>query len=473
MSDSGVYQLRVAHFPPSPARYMPDALVHVHPLYLGAAKVFTWLPVGNIAYRVNLTSACFGAMALASVFAAVRLLTGSRWAATLGTLSVGLGHTFWAYAVIAECLTLAAACLTTELLFLLAFAHTGRARWFLAAALINGLSISNHMMGALATPVYAVLTIVWLRRGSLSWADVFGALGLWLVGTSFYLFIILRALTDTGDLAAVIRSATTGPWPATNVSITTSLLANVAGYLVLQYPTLLILLAALAIGVRPRQDGDRAVKWTIIGVTGVHFVFAARFPVKDQFVFFVACYASAGMLVGLGGWAITRRWRWTRWAGLVLAIVPVGVYMVLPTMARRVGFNPFTRALPYRDPYEFFLKPWRNGDYGVRRYIEEAFDKLPANAIVFADPTPGGAFLYVQNVEQKRPDVTFIWVWERLALERLLVDTFPPRWDRPVYTVSNEKPYAPAAFVRDCRLIPDGVLYRVEPPRHLPKPPWR
>ena len=78
-------------------------------------------------------------------------------------------HTFWAYSVIAECLTLCAAILTGELVLLMVFAGTGRTRWFLAAALLNGVGVSNHMLGGLGTPAYAVLTIVWLYRGRLQW----------------------------------------------------------------------------------------------------------------------------------------------------------------------------------------------------------------------------------------------------------------------------------------------------------------
>ena len=47
----------------------------------------------------------------------------------------------------------------------------------------------------------------------------------------------------------------------------------------------------------------------------------------------------------------------------------------------------------------------------------------------------------------------------------------PPRWFRPVYTVTNDH-YAPKPFVRDCKLVPEGPIYRVEPPKRYPKTPW-
>jgi len=475
MSDSGVYHLRVALFPPTPAKYMVDDLVQVHPLYLLLAKPFTWLPIGTIPFRVNLASAWFGAMALANVFASVRLLTGSRWAAVIGSLSVGLGHTFWAFSVIAECLTLAAACLTAELLFLTIFARTGRPRWFLAAALINGLSISNHMMGGLCTPVYTVLALMWWRRGRLRGQDLWAGAGLWVVGASPYLFIILRAVMETGQVVRILRSATTGTWPAAHFGIGLSLLGKVGAYLLLQYPTLLILLAIVALWTRPLHEAYHPLKWTVFGVAGMQFVFAARYPRPDQYSFFVPFYACVGIATGLGAWTVIKRWKAARWAGLLLALVPVAVYTVLPSAARRLELKLFTRELPYRDPYEFFLKPWRNGDDGVRRYAEELFRTLPKDAILFADPTPAGALFYLQAVEGKRPDLRIVFMWDNLPLDSLLkpnIPSFGPRWVRPVYAVDTRARYAPAAFIRDCRFVKEGIVYRVEPPDQWPPKPW-
>ncbi len=464
MGDSGVYQLRVSAFPPFPP--LTDTLVQVHPLYLMLAKPFTWLPLGTLAYRVNLCSTVFGGITLASVFVTVRLLTQSRWAAAIGTLSVGLGHTFWWFSVVAECLTLASAFMVTELLCLVIFARTSRPRWFLLAALLNGLSISNHMMGALATPVYAVLTVVWLRRDRVSWSDVFGAVGLWLLGTCPYLFVILRTLMQTGDLPRILRSATTGNWPALNVTITASMVGKVAAYIGLQYPTLLGLLAILAIWARPADERYRPIKWAVFGVAAFQFIFAARYPRPDQYSFFVPCYACVGVLIGLGAWAVIRRWRWACWAGLALAVVPIGIYARLPDIARRLEFNPFTRAMPYRDPYELFLKPWQQSNDGVRRYLDEVFEILPPDAVLFADITPAGALVYGQLVEGRRRDILLIWSWqEEMSLDQMLYHTFPPRWKRPIYTVSDNDRYGPPFLIRQCRLVPEGIVYRVEAPR--------
>lgn len=48
-------------------------------VYLVLAKLFTFLPVGEIAYRVNLFSAFMGGLTVALVYLNGKVLSGSRW----------------------------------------------------------------------------------------------------------------------------------------------------------------------------------------------------------------------------------------------------------------------------------------------------------------------------------------------------------------------------------------------------------
>src|ERR671918_1880816 len=59
------YTLGMTH----PSGYMTQIML---------GKLFTYIPVDNIAYRVNLMSAFFGALAVADTYLIVRLLGGGR-----------------------------------------------------------------------------------------------------------------------------------------------------------------------------------------------------------------------------------------------------------------------------------------------------------------------------------------------------------------------------------------------------------
>ncbi|HEX5916154.1 MAG TPA: DUF2723 domain-containing protein, partial [Rubrobacter sp.] len=77
-----------------------------YPTYLMLTHLFTYLPFGDPAYRVNLGSAFYAALAVVAVYAAGLLLGRRIVAAATGALVFGLGTALWSQAVIAEVYTL-------------------------------------------------------------------------------------------------------------------------------------------------------------------------------------------------------------------------------------------------------------------------------------------------------------------------------------------------------------------------------
>ena len=68
--------------------------------YLLLGHLFEQLvPWGDVAWRVNLFSAVMAALAVALVYLAGKLLTGSGPAAVVGALSLSVGFTFWSQAM--------------------------------------------------------------------------------------------------------------------------------------------------------------------------------------------------------------------------------------------------------------------------------------------------------------------------------------------------------------------------------------
>ena len=71
-----------------------------YPIYLLLTHLFTYLPFGDIAYRVNLASAVYGAAAVFLVFLVGLRLSRRVWAAAVGALAFGVGNTFWSRAIL-------------------------------------------------------------------------------------------------------------------------------------------------------------------------------------------------------------------------------------------------------------------------------------------------------------------------------------------------------------------------------------
>ncbi len=136
-------------------------------------KVFTFIPFGNIAWRVNLMSAFFGALAVAQVYLIVRLLGGRRAAALSASLLLALTEGFWWRAIIAEIYTAAASMIASVWLLVLLWNRTGNWKYLFVAGLLGGLSLGIHStisMTAVAVFVYLAITArkrsAWIGAGT-------------------------------------------------------------------------------------------------------------------------------------------------------------------------------------------------------------------------------------------------------------------------------------------------------------------
>lgn len=122
-------------------------------------KIFTLIPINDIAWRVNLMSAFFGALAVANTFLIVKLITGSRAAASSAAFVLALTDGFWWRALVAESYAPAAGMLASVWLLFLLWRNTGKPQYLFLSGLAGGLSVGIHstvvMTGASVLAVMA------------------------------------------------------------------------------------------------------------------------------------------------------------------------------------------------------------------------------------------------------------------------------------------------------------------------------
>jgi hypothetical protein len=162
------YELGIAH----PTGY---------PLFTLLGWLFTRLPIGEVAFRVNLMSAFFGAITVVLVYLTV-LQLGARqgsWAldigAALGSSALAVSPVYWSQATVAEVYTLHACIVTALLCILLWIGNIAsasnddpqrvRARLDLPISMLAclfGLGLAHHRTIVLLLP--AVLLVLWRAR---------------------------------------------------------------------------------------------------------------------------------------------------------------------------------------------------------------------------------------------------------------------------------------------------------------------
>jgi hypothetical protein len=164
-----------------------------YPTYLMLSHLFTYLPVGDVAYRANLASAAWAALAVLVVYAAGLLLSRRVAAAAVGALTFGLGTALWSQAVIAEVYTLNALFLALTVLALLFWRKHRRDCYLLISALLTGLCLTNHLTSGLLLPASLLYVGLVDWRKLLEWRLMLKAAGLFFLGLTPYLYLPVRA----------------------------------------------------------------------------------------------------------------------------------------------------------------------------------------------------------------------------------------------------------------------------------------
>lgn len=480
-------------------------LARVHVLTVLSGSLVKRLFSIDPARAATLVSVVAGAVTVANIAALLAALRLRRIAVVAATITLAVSHTFWQFSAAAETNTLVVALLTAELLALHRYALTGRPVFLYCVAFFNGLGASNHGLAMLTLGAYAIVAVTRIRHWRTArLRQALIAITCWLLGFMPMLFLMiqdLRAGLPGGD---VLRSLFVSSYGGHvfNVGISMRDLLRIAAFFALSFPTPLILLVPF--GFRPLRN--HCPTWffrALLIVLGVQFLFAVRYDVVDQYAFFIPTYVLLTPLLAAaihrvvdrpGNEGTTARGdevprgndletqrpasrqsaiRNLKSAILVpLALLPVAVYVVLPSLARRLppSLVPIpTRPVPYRDPYAWFLQPWRHNAAGPARFAREALDALPPEALVLVDPTLRAPLVYTQIVEDRRRDVQIndgawqAWLDPYVIDKSIPADLDPLVAAGRVYLGSDERRYTPnyGWTLQRYDLIPTGHLYRL------------
>ena len=404
-----------------------------HPLYIALAKGFSWLVPGDFAWRVNVFSGVCSAAAIGFVFAGVRRLTSSVWPALVAAVLLAVSHTFWTHAVIAEVYGLYGLGLSVEMYCLVRYWRgegPGKMWWLVGLFLANGLNVSNHMLAMLHLPACGIYALVQLEAKRIRLREL-ALMGLaWLAGVGFYAGVIVWQIVEGGGIADTLRSAAFGLyWQERVVGQMPDAggLAKCIGYFVLNFPTPLLLLSPAGIYLAIRKSSIRSVAAVWLGLCAVAFVFACRYRVADQYVFFFPCYIMTAVFVGLGIHELGSRWSlMNRTVGkviiLILAVLPAAAYEIGPWAVREI--RPLKkiadkvlrveRAIPGRDAYAYFLRPRKNNETSAREFCFAALAMADPNGLIIANDTVRNPMVYLQKVEHA---FTGVWLSEGADLK--------------------------------------------------------
>jgi hypothetical protein len=373
-----------------------------YPLFLLLGKLFSLIPVGTIAWRVNLVSVVGAVAAVKLLYTVLVRLTGQRVTAAAAALALAFSPVFWSQAIEAEVYTLNAA-FVTGILALFVYALTAKTasgqrvgrRWLYTLAVVYGLALTHHLTSVLLVPM--ILLGLWFVRPQArprEWAAA-ATLGVAMFAVELYLPLRWPALhggaaLPLADWLAWITGQRFGGavqfdlWrDVTRWRIVGGLMWNAFG------PAGATLAAAglawLAVKHRPLA-AITIIAWA------AYCAYGLIYKVADVSVFVLPAHIIMAFWIGAAlaaamGWIATL----PGWPGRVLRIGLLALCALLP-----VGLIVANAATVDRSAVGWEQYHW--GQYVLSL-------PLPSGSVILADSEKIAPLYYLTTVEKVRPDV--------------------------------------------------------------------
>ena len=436
-----------------------------YPLYLMLGYLWSWLPLGDVGYRLNLFSAFNGALTVALAERIFRRWGIGAWA-TFGSLGLlACAPYFWALSLIAEVYTLHTALMAAIILLLLRWADTPTPHRLAWIGLAVGLSLGHHAATVLLIPgcVWYILTVAPRRAFSLR-SIVYALTGLFL-GLTAYLYLPWRYSTlpafnyagryDALGIFTPVNLHTPAGlwWLVSGQAFAGEMLAYQGSELWAETTHFGVQLwrSFFAIGIGPGLLGVLVLlrrDWRLAGMTLLMFGCSAAFyidyRVVDKNTMFLPTYLVWALWLGVG---YQRLLDWTDPAHRHNLRTWLETWLLRAVMVGAV----------------LFVLVWnwqlvdQSGDWSTRSRGETVLRLVEPNALIFDwwDTVP--VIEYLQLVENRRPDVQ--------AINRFLID---PKDMRQLiqYEVARRPVYIdmlPSELRHVIKAEPVGPIYRLRP----------
>jgi len=403
-----------------------------YPFYTWVGKAFSYLPVGDVAHRMNLMSAAGGAGAAVLLFPIMVMLArgslplGRRLpedkrnlviyaAAGFTALLFAFSTTLWSQAVIAEVYAPNAFMLALSLCLLIAWARREEQRvnrrkadgasvgLFGAFALVYGLSLGTHLSNLALAPAFILFILLtnWrvLLQPQLLGIAIFGfGLGVlqfaWLPYKASQLNDPFLARNTPNDLQG-IYNYTLNAFPQFKWAFP---LDAVPDRVMLYLDYLLAnfhlpgALAALVGGWGMVLRHPKAF-FLIVGAYVPEMAFFLEYRVQDLDVFYIPAHLLIALLAGYGVFAVAETllaYRYLSKLGFAFGGVLLAIVAVMPAWS-------LTHAWSQND---------QSQNTGINDFYDVVFDRLPQGATLTGQ---GGVFgfdmFYYRQVYDLRPDV--------------------------------------------------------------------
>jgi len=165
-----------------------------YPLYTMLAHLFTYLPFGNLPFKVNLFSAVTSSLTAVVVYFICLKLTKNRLASASASLFLAFSYLFWLYSLVADSYALNSLFIALLILIsLYLFENPQSKKLIFLLSFVLGLSLTHHPTILFLAPAFVLLLVYISPKQILKLNILLPAILLFVLGLLPYLYLPIRA----------------------------------------------------------------------------------------------------------------------------------------------------------------------------------------------------------------------------------------------------------------------------------------
>ncbi len=176
-----------------------------YPVFSLIGKLFSIIPLGPLALRLNLISAVFGALTILFLFLAINKLTKNEYASLIASLSFAFVYPYWFFASRLEFDTLNSFFITILLFAIFSYKESpSRKNLYFCFAWL-GFLFTNHPIAFFIMPAFLIMTIILNPKIFKNIKAVFLSILFFVLPLFSYIYTYIRFIQISGNTNTLLR----------------------------------------------------------------------------------------------------------------------------------------------------------------------------------------------------------------------------------------------------------------------------
>lgn len=185
------------------ANQIPEMTLMVptgYPTFSMFLKLFTYLPIGDLAYRLNLFSAIFGALTILFLFLAINKLVKNEFTSFISSMIFAFIVPFWSVANRLEFDTLNSFFVILLIFSAIVYSENKTRKYLYFFFFCLGLSLTNHPLTFFLVPAIVLYVIIINPRIFKSLKAIFISILFFILPLLSYFYLLIRSLQGFGEV---------------------------------------------------------------------------------------------------------------------------------------------------------------------------------------------------------------------------------------------------------------------------------